>query len=258
MLWIYPAPGNIRYENICRLGRVVPAWGPGGILLGNCCRHVPLLWGANAQSAHMDTEDPGSLSVHVPLQPLHKGWHFYQDLMGDFSSMTCFFWHKKRGDTFQGWSVLCFSFCLSFILLIFVSLSLSLRWPVCSFFLSFVLYFFMCSLFFQCSFTVLPLLSLFYYIWCPFLCLFTFFSFSFLPFTFPCSFVFLSPAWNGINLHCLGRQEAVQECIAVSANGSKILFGENLWLTLCQKQWERLVSLIGCASLYPYTALHRS
>lgn len=28
--------------------------------------------GANAQSAHMDTEDPGSLSVHVPLQPLHK------------------------------------------------------------------------------------------------------------------------------------------------------------------------------------------
>ena len=173
-----------------------------------------------------------------------------------------FFWHKKRGDTFQGWSVLCFFFCLSFILLIFVSLSLSLRWPVCSFFisffLSFVLYFFMCSLFFQCSFTILPLLSLFYYIWYPFLCLFTFFSFSFLPFTFPCSFVFLSPAWNGINLHCLGRQEAVQECIAVSANGSKILFGENLWLTLCQKQWERFVSLIGCASLYPYTVLHRS
>lgn len=28
--------------------------------------------GASAQSAHMDTEDPGSLSVHVPLQPLHK------------------------------------------------------------------------------------------------------------------------------------------------------------------------------------------
>ena len=29
--------------------------------------------GASAQSAHMDTEDKGSLSVHVPLQPLHKG-----------------------------------------------------------------------------------------------------------------------------------------------------------------------------------------
>lgn len=28
--------------------------------------------GASAQSAHMDTEDKGSLSVHVPLQPLHK------------------------------------------------------------------------------------------------------------------------------------------------------------------------------------------
>ena len=29
--------------------------------------------GANAQNAHMDTEDRGSVSVHLPLQPLHKG-----------------------------------------------------------------------------------------------------------------------------------------------------------------------------------------
>lgn len=29
--------------------------------------------GANAQNAHMDTEDKGSVSVHLPLQPLHKG-----------------------------------------------------------------------------------------------------------------------------------------------------------------------------------------
>ena len=69
-----------------------------------------------------------------------------------------FFWHKKRGDTFQGWSVLCFFFCLSFILLIFVSLSLSLRWPVCSFFLYFFLSFF-CSLFLY----VFTFLSMFFY-----------------------------------------------------------------------------------------------
>ena len=153
-----------------------------------------------------------------------------------------------------------FLFFLSF--LSFPSLPfLSFLPSVLSFFISFFLLFFI-SLCVHFSFNVLlPFFHFYRYsiIYdALFLCLFTFFSFSFLPFTFPCSFVFLSPAWDGINLHCLGRQEAVQECIAVSANGSKILFGENLWLTLCQKQWERFVSLIGCASLYPYTVLHRS
>lgn len=29
--------------------------------------------GAGRQNAHLDTEDAGSVSVHVPLQPLHEG-----------------------------------------------------------------------------------------------------------------------------------------------------------------------------------------
>ena len=156
MLWnSYPAPGNIRYENICRFGRVVPAWGPGGIPLGNCCRHVPLLRGANAQSAHMDTEDPGSLSVHVPLQPLHKGWHFYQDLMGDFSSMTWIFLAQEKRWYLSGLKCLVF---FSAFPLFYWSLSPFLYPLDGPFVLSLFLSFF-CSLFLY----VFTFLSMFFY-----------------------------------------------------------------------------------------------
>ena len=44
---------------------------------------------AGAQNAHLDTEDAGSVSVHVPLQPLHEGKPKVETAVGVRGSMQC-------------------------------------------------------------------------------------------------------------------------------------------------------------------------
>ena len=182
--------------------------------------------------------------------------------------------HIKRWYLSAGLKCFVLSFCLSFIWLIFVSLSFSLRWPG---FLSFLSFFFLpssvCLFLFHFSFTLL-FFSFFLLCWLffhffrysiiiPYFCL-CFFHFFFL-FTLFFLFAFLAFHFSLFHLFSFLQLETESICTAwvdkgPSKNASQHRrmvqrsFGENLWLTLCQKQREQC--LFYWLVVRPFTVLH--